>query len=50
VLTFDGQFGLRLQAGDVVDVTRAPRRLRFVRTSSRTHFDMLREKLKWGNP
>jgi NAD+ kinase len=50
VLTFDGQFGLPLEAGDVVDVTRAPRRLRFVRTSSRTHFDMLREKLKWGNP
>jgi NAD+ kinase len=50
VLTFDGQFGLPLEAGDVVDVTPAPRRLRFVRTSSRTHFDMLREKLKWGNP
>jgi NAD+ kinase len=50
VLTFDGQFGLPLQAGDVVDVARAPRRLRFVRTSARTHFDMLREKLKWGNP
>jgi NAD+ kinase len=50
VLTFDGQFGQPLEAGDLVDVARAPRRLRFVRTSSRTHFDMLREKLKWGNP
>ena len=50
VLTFDGQFGLPLEEGDVVDVSRAPRRLRFVRTSPRTHFDMLREKLKWGNP
>jgi NAD+ kinase len=49
VLTFDGQFGLPLEAGDVVEISRAPRRLRFVRTSPRTHFDMLREKLKWGN-
>ena len=35
-------------SGDVIDIARAPRRVRFVRTSSRTHFDMLREKLKWG--
>jgi NAD+ kinase len=49
VLTFDGQFGLPLQRDDVVDVARARRQLRFLRTSPRTHFDMLREKLKWGN-
>jgi NAD+ kinase len=49
VLTFDGQFGWPLETGDIVGLARAPRRLRFVRTSGRTHFDMLREKLKWGN-
>ncbi|MGE5835842.1 MAG: NAD(+)/NADH kinase [Acidobacteriota bacterium] len=49
VLTFDGQFGLPLQRDDVVEVARAQRQLRFLRTSTRTHFDMLREKLKWGN-
>jgi NAD+ kinase len=49
VLTFDGQYGVPLTAGDAVAVTRAPRVLRLVRTSGRTHFDMLREKLKWGN-
>jgi len=49
VLTFDGQYGVPLDTGDVIDIARAPRRVRFVRTSSRTHFDMLREKLKWGN-
>jgi NAD+ kinase len=49
VLTFDGQFGAPLQRGDHVLIERAPRVLRLLRTSSRTHFDMLREKLKWGN-
>jgi len=48
VLTFDGQFGVGLEAGDVVEVRRAPRLVRLVRTSSRTHFDVLREKLQWG--
>jgi NAD+ kinase len=49
VLTFDGQYGVPLEPGDLVMISRAPRVLRMVRTSSRTHFDMLREKLKWGN-
>jgi NAD+ kinase len=49
VLTFDGQYGVPLEAGDLVDIARAPRMLRLLRTTERTHFDMLREKLKWGN-
>ena len=49
VLTFDGQYGVPISAGDVVDVARAPRVLRLVRITPRTHFDMLREKLKWGD-
>jgi NAD+ kinase len=49
LVTFDGQLGVPLTAGDIVDVSRAPRQLRLLHTSSRTHFDMLREKLKWGN-
>jgi NAD+ kinase len=49
VLTFDGQYGVSLAADDVVDVTRAARVLRLVHVSPRTHFDMLREKLKWGD-
>lgn len=47
VASFDGQYGVPLEGGDVVEVARAPRVLRLMRTSSRTHFDMLREKLKW---
>lgn len=49
VVTFDGQIGVPLETADVVQLCRAPRVLRLLRTSSRSHFDMLREKLKWGN-
>lgn len=49
VLTFDGQYGIPLESGDLVDIARAPRALRLLHTTARTHFDMLREKLKWGN-
>lgn len=46
-VTFDGQSGFPLQAGDLISVRRAPRALRMVRSSKRTYFDVLREKLKW---
>jgi len=49
VATFDGQYGVTLEADDLVIVSRAPKPLRLLRTSPRTHFDMLREKLKWGH-
>jgi NAD+ kinase len=49
LVTFDGQLALGLTAGDVVMIRRAPRPLKLVRTSPRSHFDMLREKLKWGD-
>jgi len=49
VVTVDGQLGVPLEPGDIVRVGRAPRVLRLLRTSPRSHFDMLREKLKWGN-
>ena len=49
VVTFDGQYGVQLATGDVIEITRAPRVLTLMRTSERTHFEMLREKLKWGN-
>jgi NAD+ kinase len=47
-VTFDGQSGHPLQAGDIVSITRAERPLRLVRASTRTYFDVLRQKLKWG--
>jgi NAD+ kinase len=49
VVTFDGQHGFELHAGDLIEITQASRRLRLLRTSKRSHYDMLREKLRWGN-
>jgi NAD+ kinase len=49
VVTFDGQYGVPAAEGDRVSVSLSPRPLRLVRTSSRTYFQMLREKLKWGH-
>ncbi|MCC7008590.1 MAG: NAD(+)/NADH kinase [Acidobacteria bacterium] len=49
VATFDGQFGVRMEPTDVMHITRATRVLHLARTSSRTYFGMLREKLKWAH-
>ncbi len=48
VATFDGQFGVKLQPGDAIIIARADRVVTLLRVSNRTHFDMLREKLRWG--
>ena len=47
-VTFDGQSGFPLQAGDLVSVRRAPRPLRIIKSAQRSYFELLREKLKWG--
>jgi NAD+ kinase len=46
--TFDGQTLLPLKSTHVVSVRRADKPLRLVRASSRGYFQVLREKLKWG--
>jgi NAD+ kinase len=47
-VTFDGQSGHPLQPKDVIEIQRAKTPLRLVRASKRTYFDVLRQKLKWG--
>jgi NAD+ kinase len=47
-VTFDGQDGYDLQAGDEVRIRCAERRVRLLRPSSRSYFDVLRQKLKWN--
>ena len=47
-ITYDGQEGYPLRAGDVVRVRRAERTLRLVKAPARSYFQLLREKLNWG--
>jgi NAD+ kinase len=47
-VTFDGQAGYQLEAGDEIGVCRAETVLRLIRPSTRSYFEVLREKLKWG--
>ena len=46
--TFDGQHGFALAEGDEVSISRAPTPIRLMRSSTRNYFEVLREKLKWG--
>jgi NAD+ kinase len=47
-VTYDGQTGYELGQGDVVRVQRAKQTLRLVKAPARSYFEVLREKLKWG--
>ena len=47
-LTLDGQTGVPLQAGDRVQITRAAERLKLIHPLNKTYFEILRNKLKWG--
>jgi NAD+ kinase len=47
-LTLDGQIGIELTQGDRVVLHRAPNRLRLVRPAKKTYYEILRNKLKWG--
>jgi NAD+ kinase len=47
-VTFDGQAGCPLEQGDEISIGRAERTLRMIRPSTRSYYDVLRQKLKWG--
>jgi NAD+ kinase len=47
-VTFDGQAAFELQDGDEISIRRAERTLRLIRPSTRSYFEVLRQKLKWG--
>ena len=47
-VTYDGQSGYPLHEGDVVQVRKSERLLRLVKAPARGYFEVLREKLKWG--
>jgi NAD+ kinase len=47
-ITFDGQAGFQLEEGDEISICRAERTLHLIRPSTRSYFEVLRQKLKWG--
>jgi len=47
-LTLDGQTGLTLHNGDRVVIRKAATRVKLVRPTRKTYFEILRKKLKWG--
>jgi NAD+ kinase len=47
-LTLDGQTGIPMQAADVVRMRRAVERLRLIQPAQKSYFEILRNKLKWG--
>jgi NAD+ kinase len=47
-VTYDGQSGYPLTQGDLVQVRKSAHVLRLVKGPARGYFEVLREKLKWG--
>ncbi len=48
VLTLDGQEGIALQNGDTVELRRCHTTVQLVESGTRTYYEMLRNKLLWG--
>jgi NAD+ kinase len=48
-LTLDGQTGIELQPGDRVRITKAAARLKLIQPPRKSYFEILRNKLKWGD-
>ena len=48
ILTLDGQQGFPLEFEDVVEVRKADSRILLIKSPYRHYFEVLREKLKWG--
>ena len=47
-ITFDGQAGFQLEDGDEISICRAERSLRLIHPSTRSYFEVLRQKLRWS--
>jgi len=48
VLTLDGREGEKLQSDDIVEVRRGAHAVPLIQPSTRSYFDVLRSKLRWG--
>ena len=47
-LTLDGQIGIELVRGDQIRMRKAAEKLLLVRPAKKTYYQILRNKLKWG--
>lgn len=47
-VTFDGQVGFSLRQNDVVEVWTTESRIKLIRSPNRNYYEVLRQKLKWG--
>jgi len=47
-VTFDGQIGYPLEAGDLVRIKKAPVQIELIKSPFKNYFEILRTKLKWG--
>jgi NAD+ kinase len=47
-VTVDGQTGFGLQRGDEIAIAKAEHPLRLIRATTRSYFEVLRQKLKWN--
>jgi NAD+ kinase len=47
-LTLDGQIGMRLRTGDVIEVRRSDTLIKLVKSPFRDYFTILKTKLMWG--
>ncbi|MEO7133066.1 MAG: NAD(+)/NADH kinase [Vicinamibacterales bacterium] len=47
-VTLDGQTGFALSEGDEIAITKAERPIRLITATSRSYFEVLRQKLKWN--
>ncbi len=49
IVTFDGQVDHPLIAGDLIEITRSPAMTTLIVSPDRNYFEILRDKLKWGD-
>lgn len=47
-ITLDGQEGMPLEGDDIVEVRKAENHIHLIKSSSKTYFELLRTKLRWG--
>jgi NAD+ kinase len=47
-VTIDGQTGFGLQEADEITIAKTERPLRLIRSTNRSYFEVLRQKLKWN--